>query len=225
MAAAGNDGSDNTRIPTLPASYGFDNILVAMASDEHDDKCWFSNYGANVDLAAPGICVLTTGLYYVKPAYREYSGTSVAAAHVSGAAAMLLAIDDWTPQEIRQHLVASAWPVRNLRGLCRANGRLSLRRAVLGPFVIDAPAGGEQLQRGASFTVLWRSEYAAPVVNSVAISFIDKANGAVLGQIGGLPNSGQRSVVAPNHKTAQAVVRVSCEQKNLYAELPVFEIA
>jgi subtilisin family serine protease len=112
VVAAGNYGSNNTEIPTLPASYGFDNMVVVMASDRDDDKSWLSNHGSNVDLAAPGERVLSTGLYYVDPAYREYGGTSAAAAHVSGAAALLLAIDDWTPQEIRAHLVASADPLR-----------------------------------------------------------------------------------------------------------------
>ncbi len=44
VAAAGNNGGNNTRVPTLPASYDFDNMVVVMASDENDDKAWFSNY-------------------------------------------------------------------------------------------------------------------------------------------------------------------------------------
>jgi subtilisin family serine protease len=61
-AAAGNSGSDNTQIPILPASYRgsvrgkppLDNLIAVMATDHSDNKCEFSNYGANVDLAAPG---------------------------------------------------------------------------------------------------------------------------------------------------------------------------
>jgi len=224
VAAAGNNGGNNTRVPTLPASYDFDNMVVVMASDENDDKAWFSNYGADVELAAPGIRILSTGLYYVNPAYREYNGTSAAAAHVSGAAAMLLEIDDWTPHELREHLVASAEPVRGLRGICRANGRLNLRRAVLGPFAIARPSGGEQLQRGVTYYVEWRSEYVTPVVNSVEILFIDQNTGSVLSRFGGLPNNGRRRVVAPNQAIARAIVRVRCEQKNLYADSATFEI-
>jgi Subtilase family len=224
VAAAGNSGSDNTKIPTLPASYGFDNMLVAMASDEHDEKAWFSNYGANVDLAAPGVRILSTGLYYVNPAYRAYSGTSAAAAYVSGAAALLLQIDDWTPQEIREHLIKSAEPVRKLHGLCRANSRLSLSRAVLGPFSIVRPQAAEQLQQGASYRVEWRSEYDTPVVRTVEIAFIDQATGQFLSRFRGLPNHGQSQVVVPNAATLQAIVRVRCEQKNLYADSQAFRI-
>jgi Subtilase family len=224
VAAAGNSGSDNTEIPTLPASYDFDNMVVAMASDEHDEKAWFSNYGANVDLAAPGVRILSTGLYYVNPAYRGYSGTSAAAAYVSGAAALLLKIDDWTPQEIRTHLIASAEPVRKLRGLCQANGRLSLSRAVLGPFSIVRPQAAEQLRQGASYRVQWRSAYDTPVVRTVEIAFIDQATGAILSRFGGLPNNGRSQVVVPNVATRQAIVRVRCEQKNLYADSRAFRI-
>jgi hypothetical protein len=96
VIAAGNYGSNNREIPTLPASYGLPTTIVATAPDRHDDKAWFSNYGANVDLAAPGVGLLTTGLYYVHPRYPEFSGTSPAAACVSAAAALLFAVGDWT---------------------------------------------------------------------------------------------------------------------------------
>lgn len=225
VVAAGNHGCDNMEIPTLPASYGFNNMVVAMASDRHDGKSGFSNYGANVDLATPGERVLSTGLYYVNPAYRAYSGSSVSAAHASAAAALLLAIDDWTPAEIRAHLVASADPRHGLRGTCRADGRLNLKRAVCGPFSFTNPHAGDSLTGGSSFLVEWNSEYIAPVVNSVEIAFIDHVSGAILSSLGGLPNSGKKLVVVPNQPTAQAIVRIRCEQKYLYADSDKFQIA
>jgi len=192
VTAAGNYGSNNTKVPTLPASYAFADMVVAMASDRHDGKCWFSNYGSNVDLAAPGIRVVSTGLYYANPAYREYSGTSTAAAHISGAAALLLAIDDWTPRELREQLVASARPSRRLRGTCRAEGRVDLSRAIVGPFAVTSPSGGQPLTRGSPVVVRWDRLYAAPIVSSVEVSFIDKLNNNVLAQFSGLQNNGQR---------------------------------
>lgn len=43
VCAAGNNGGDNTRIPTIPASYAFDNMIAVAASDRHDNKARFSN--------------------------------------------------------------------------------------------------------------------------------------------------------------------------------------
>lgn len=234
VAAAGNSGSDNSRTPFFPASYAYDNMISVMASDEHDDKPGFSNYGDNVDLAAPGTRILSTSIYLrppptptpvpppyrYNPAYRLFSGTSPAAAFVSGAAALLLNMDNWTPHEIREHLVASADPVRDLWGICRANGRLNLRRAVLGPFSIVKPSGGEHLQRGTLYDVHWHSEYNSPVVNTVAISI----NGVLLTPPGGIPNTGQYRVTLPNQAMLHAVLRVQCVQKNLYAESRQFRI-
>jgi subtilisin family serine protease len=225
VTAAGNYGSNNTKVPTLPASYAFSDMVVAMASDRHDNKCWFSNYGSNVDLAAPGVRVISTGLYYANPAYREYSGTSTAAAHISGAAALLLAIDDWTPRELREQLVASARPSPLLRGTCRAEGQVDLSRAIVGPFAVTSPTGGQPLTRGSPIVVRWDRLYTAPIVSSVEVSFIDKTNNnSVLAQFNGLQNNGQRQVTVPNQPTAQATVRVKCEQKNLYADSDPFEI-
>jgi thermitase len=219
VAAAGNQGCDNTRLPLLPADYGLSNMISVMASDRHDDKPWFSNYGNNVDIAAPGVDILSTGLYFQTPAYREYTGTSPSTAQVSAAAAMLLSIDSsWTPSQIREHLVASAEPVRNLRGLCRANGRLNLRRAIVGPLAIVRPAGGERLQRGSIYEVRWRPDYLTPAVSTIAISI----NGQVLAS--GLANTGHYNVMLPNIHIATAVIRVASEQKMLYADSPVFKV-
>jgi subtilisin family serine protease len=225
VAAAGNYGSNNSEIPTLPASYGFPDMIVAMASDRHDDKCWFSNYGDTVDLAAPGMRVQSTGLYYINPRYPDHSGTSVAAAYLSGAAALLLAIDHWTPHEIHDHLNASADRFRTLQGLCRSNGRLNLRRAVCGPIRIVAPVGGHPLQHGTQLTVQWASEYAPSIVQNVQISFINKANGNILGQFGGVAiGLGHQQVTVPSQVTAQAFVRVRSVEKNLYEDSAVFAI-
>ena len=244
VAAAGNSGSDNTKIPILPASYRgsvrgkppLDNLIAVMATDHSDEKCAFSNYGVNVDLAAPGEDILSTSIYFVSPplppptpvyspAYRLSSGTSASAAFVSAAAGLLLATDDWTPAQIRDQLVASGDTIPNLQGAGRNGPRLNLGRALCGPFLVTQPGADVTLKQGTAYTVQWLNSYNAPIVASVAVQFIDHSSDAVLHTFPGLPNSGSATVIVPNRKMTQVIVRVRCEQKNLYADSAAFQIS
>jgi thermitase len=141
VTAAGNDGSNNAKYATYPADYRYKNVMSVMATDRQDDKPSFSNYGETVDLGAPGVSIYSTSPYLADPqnrlsrlytpAYRVYSGTSPAAAHVSGAAALLLSINpDWTPHDVRRCLVESADQISGLEQFCPGGRRLNLFRAV-----------------------------------------------------------------------------------------------
>ncbi|MDD5298371.1 MAG: S8 family serine peptidase, partial [Rhodocyclaceae bacterium] len=82
VAAVGNDGNAN---PIYPAA--LPNVLGVAATDENDAAWRQSNRGGAVRLSAPGTNILSTTL---TGAYSAASGTSVAAAHVSGVAALVL---------------------------------------------------------------------------------------------------------------------------------------
>jgi subtilisin family serine protease len=130
VAAAGNEGTNNDELPVWPASYARPNVISVMASDRHDRKPGFSNYGpTTVHLAAPGAGVLSTHHYWHAPQYRNYGGTSAAAAHVAAAAAIAKALRPaMTPAAIRAHLIATV--DRHVCLKCVAVGRLNLERVV-----------------------------------------------------------------------------------------------
>lgn len=81
VAAAGNSGASGAITPA-----NCNNVVGVAASDPSDAKASFSNFGANVDVAAPGVNVLSTD--YVG-GYASFSGTSMASPHVAGQAALV----------------------------------------------------------------------------------------------------------------------------------------
>ncbi len=98
VAAAGNSDTNAKHYPA-----GFDKVIAVAATDQNDDRAHFSNYGNWVDLAAPGVSILST---LRNDNYGSYSGTSMACPHVSGLAALILTKDPTLPNnEVKTILV------------------------------------------------------------------------------------------------------------------------
>jgi subtilisin family serine protease len=93
--AAGNDGLDasNYSPARVPAA------LTVGATNNLDARASFSNYGEVVDLFAPGVSI-TSAWYSSNSATKTISGTSMAAPHVTGVAALYLQLDPTATPEI-----------------------------------------------------------------------------------------------------------------------------
>lgn len=131
VAAAGNDARNIDNYPFYPASFDLDNILTVAATTRNDEVYPLSNFGeTNVDLAAPGHEIYSTASQS-NNAYAADEGTSMAAAYLSGAAALLrAAYPAEPPAQIINRVLTSVDPLPGLAGHCVSGGRLNLRKAL-----------------------------------------------------------------------------------------------
>jgi subtilisin family serine protease len=109
IAAVGNAGPRSP--PLYPAA---DRDVIGVTATDADDKLLpQANRGAQVAVAAPGVMVLATA---PDGGYQVTTGTSVAAAHASGVAALLLARNPkLTPDQVRSLLIKSARAIPGAR--------------------------------------------------------------------------------------------------------------
>lgn len=129
VAAAGNDTNDNDSKPTYPANYEVPNVISVAAIDSKGLLASFSNYGArSVDVAAPGVFIWSTfpfGFYFF------LDGTSMAAPHVSGVAALVYSRNPTLrPAQVVSILRNSVKRISGLEGKMVSPGIVSAIRAL-----------------------------------------------------------------------------------------------
>jgi subtilisin family serine protease len=104
--AAGNSNANacNFSPARVPAA------ITLGASDINDARASFSNFGTCLDLFAPGVNI-TSAWATSDTATNTISGTSMASPHAAGAAALILSANPgFTPQQVRDAMVAAAVP-------------------------------------------------------------------------------------------------------------------
>lgn len=96
VAAAGNSNTDtSTFVP-----WGCPYAITVAAIDEQNNRASFSNYGAKVDVAAPGVGIYSSTL---GNGYKSMNGTSMATPHIVGLISLMKAINNnLTTAQIKQ---------------------------------------------------------------------------------------------------------------------------
>lgn len=102
IAAGNGDQYGNPEDTNINCPAHIDEAIIVAACDPTDQLASFSNYGEAVDVAAPGVDVVS---YYPGGNFASLGGTSMAAPHISALAAMLkLYLPDRTPAQIEKYI-------------------------------------------------------------------------------------------------------------------------
>lgn len=129
--AAGNGNTNIEAAPFYPASYTSPSILSVAASTSTDARAGFSNWGTTgVDLAAPGLHIIST-VITDNFKYNFMSGTSMAAPHVSGAAALLSSLNpSLSAASLKASILNNVDALPEWSSLVKTGGRLNVSKAL-----------------------------------------------------------------------------------------------
>ena len=142
VAASGNESEGDS---TFPA--GYRKVLSVAATEQHKQRFYQSNFGASIDIGAPGNVILST---HINNRYRSLSGTSMATAHVSGVAALIISKrPNLTHEEVRQILISTTDPITESPEFVSA-GNLNAARALMASGSLQARILSPETHSGGS---------------------------------------------------------------------------
>jgi len=226
VVAAGNSGSNNDHTPNYPSNYDIGNVISVASTTWSGELSDFSCYGSStVHVAAPGSSIFSTT---PRDRYERLSGTSMAAPHVSGLAALVwMYRPQLTMRQVREVILRSVRKLPKLSGRLVTGGLINAKNALRLAWASEPPRPPDQVAQGIAFED--KDErvgvYSGVVTISAAVneSKIDyyrvyflSRSGFQLGALGGpIPATGEPELtlnitgafVPPEH--AQALVAVS----------------
>ncbi|GBG07986.1 RHS repeat-associated core domain-containing protein [Paenibacillus agaridevorans] len=148
ISGAGNNGQDAGSHPVYPAAFALPNVISVAAIDNQGALGASSNHGSSVDLAAPGVATLST---LPNESYGLLTGTSMAAAYVSGIAGLVQsAYPDLTAEQLADRIRGASRPIASLQGKVASGGIVDAVKAITGVAAqtvhpdLPAPVIGEE---------------------------------------------------------------------------------
>ena len=171
VAAAGNGSFDR---PFYPAACA--DAIAISATDRDDARASFSNYGSYISVAAPGVGIYSTYCKQGSTFYASMSGTSTAAPHVAGLAALLFSQDNTRSNATVRSLIEDSADDLGDAGWDQylGHGRINAYRA-LGTVsaVIEPATGGSLSADNGDLTLNFPP---GSVTSSTTITYIPKAS-------------------------------------------------
>ncbi|HYX29752.1 MAG TPA: S8 family serine peptidase, partial [Pyrinomonadaceae bacterium] len=188
VAAAGNSAADADIHPNYPSGYSLPNVISVAATTSTDSLAGFSNFGAHsVLIGAPGTSILST---LPNNTYGTLSGTSMAAPHVAGSAALLCARNpNLSVNQLRALLAFNGDLIGAMQGRSLTGRRLNVFKSLQAMNENDTtPPGtvtnfGVTSQNGRSLNLSWTAsgdDGAAGQASLYDLSFIDQSTSAVI---------------------------------------------
>ena len=215
VCAAGNNNANDDATTNYPPSYNLPNMIVVAATDDNDNMATFSSYGANtVDIAAPGVNILST---VPGNNYEFADGTSMATPMVSGGAALLLAADpSLTVAQLKPRILGGADYIGNIGDNASkptaTNGILDLANSIAPDLTWNSLSSPATIQPGQSFNLTGSYHDSGSAAGNFTISYylstdnvFGDADDVLLGSQGiGGAQVGSFNITSPNFTISQA---------------------